>query len=124
MNLDIDDWFRGLRHWSTFTELVAELPEDSHYTRAVQGDDELARATVARGLAPAGGGVYRPPLSQWTAWKNELADIKDLLKLIQAGLGGGDFKPTVRPQTAMQRVERKQLRERVNVLDNLLLKDD
>lgn len=123
MNLDIDDWFRGLRHWSTFVELVAELPEDSHYTRAVQNDEEIAREALSRGVSPGGGGVYRPPLEQWTAWKNELADIKDLLKMIQSGLGGGEFKPTPRPQTAMQRVERKQVRERVNVLDKILLRE-
>lgn len=51
-----------------------------------------------------------------------MADVKDLLKLIHAGLSGGDFTPTVRPRTAMERVERTRIRERVNKLDSLLLK--
>ncbi|MFP7366284.1 hypothetical protein SFC07_11025 [Corynebacterium callunae] len=97
-------------------DLIDELPRGSHYRAAVADDDDIAEAVFD--LKPRSSS---PPLEDWTAEIEALTGIQDLLFSLL--YRGSDQRPPrlPRPETAMDRVEKRRIAvKKTHVLSQLL----
>lgn len=120
MGLDLDDWFRGLRHWDTLPELVDELPTGSLYRSAVADDDEFVAAIIEHDPTALDDNNLpkRPPLDGWDNYRADLAEIKDLVNTAISAIARSETppRPVPRPETAFDRARKQQRQERTDYL--------
>lgn len=96
------------------------LPAGSRYIAALLNDDEVIEADVeARGVPAVGS---RPGLIGWTAEREDLTQIKDLLKALIMSVRHSEEtpKPLPRPETAYDRVERRKVQAGLSEIENKL----
>lgn len=96
------------------------LPYDGTYYTAVQDDDEMTAASVEKFGAPEP--RLRPTLRGWGKADEHAARINERLDmLIAVNVGRGEKpKPTLRPETALDRLEKQKRRESTDWLTQQL----
>lgn len=116
LQIDIDDWLLGRRHWATFVELATLLPRGSNYSTAVLDDDEVLSLQIERFGIPKPS--LRPPLRGWDSRRDDMADVKDLLKVLINVTARSErpVTPTPRPETGMDRFEAAERRKNTDFL--------
>lgn len=107
-----------MRDWRTLMDLIEGLPRGSHYRAALADDDEVAE------LVHGTGGVRvsdRPQLAGWTDTMDRLANVEALLTmLLYKGTGEKPALPK-RPETALDRVETRNIETKRNTVLGQLL---
>lgn len=105
--------------------MVEGLPRDSHYVAAVADDDE-----VAEQAGPQPSKRQPPPLTDWTPEVERLTNLEDLIRnlvaLANAQVSGKNPKPpkpSLRPETALQRIEKRMDRAEYERLARVLFPD-
>lgn len=125
--VDIHEYFRGERPWAQLRRFLDGLAPTSRYIIAKRNDPETALAT-ARALREArrseGRSRYRPPAVEWDARAELDAAILDRLGEVVALLSDLPIagnkrkakppKRTPRPETAIERAERRLSEEHVD----------
>ena len=125
-HVDIHEYFRGERPWSQLRRFLDGLAPTSRYVIAKRNDPEVALAT-AHALREArhgeGRSRYRPPAVEWDTRAELDAAILDRLGEVVALLSdlpiagnkrkGKPPKRTPRPETAIERAERRLSEEHV-----------
>jgi hypothetical protein len=124
--VDLHDYFRGERPWSQLRRFLDGLAPTSRYVIAKRNDPEAALA-IARALREArhteGRSRYRPPAVEWDTRTELGAAILDRLGEVVALLSdlpiagkkrkGKPPKRTPRPETEIERAERRLSEEHV-----------
>lgn len=87
---------------------------------AVLDDDELISADIDRHGKPKP--TRTPPAKGWGTIRDDLADLKDLIRVLQATVARSDkpITPTPRPETAYDRYEARERRQNTNWLNEKL----
>jgi hypothetical protein len=125
-HVDLHEYFRGERPWSQLSRFLEGLAPTSRYVIAKRDDPETA-LLIARALREArhteGRGRYRPPAVEWDTRTELGAAILDRLGEVVALLSdlpiagkkrkGKPPKRTPRPETAIERAERRLSEEHV-----------
>lgn len=104
--------------------MLRQLPRTSRYQAALHNDDERAQFLLDAGLLNEddSSAPYHPPLESWTQEAELLAAIVDLLQYQRADTGSINSKnhkwkkpkPTPRPESAVERVRRRNERQQHN----------
>jgi hypothetical protein len=105
------DFFRDKMSATEVLDYLEHLPRTSAYHSAVADDEELARQLVAQG-EPSD---PRPPrLAEFSPEVQVLAEVRDLLatligvQVARAGKKPKKVKPYPRPESALERVRRRE----------------
>jgi len=119
--------WRSGRHRKALN-LIAHLPQASHYHAAVANDEEHVKAIIeATEGQPKKS--YTPPLSEWTPLNEQIATLTDtvegLLAVTTKANGGnpGKLKPQPRPATKFADVRQAMLENRHRKLVERLMRN-
>ena len=108
-----------MRNWTEFQYAVENMPPGSHTAAANASDLEMAEAILELSQGKNATTTTRPPLKGWNDLRSDLAQIIDLLHLQVSG-GGDKWKPTPRPETAMEIVKRERKEKKLGALSSKL----
>lgn len=112
--MDLLDWFRQVHPWGKLFRLLDRLPWWSQYKLAIADDDELAE--LAHEAGATNKKASTPKLAEWNPVREVIVEVRDAATRIEAavansvrGKGRNPVrpKPSARPLTAAQRVDRR-----------------
>lgn len=104
------EFFRGGLDARTFLDYVEHLPRTSAYHSAIADDEELA----ARMLDEDTPSSSTPRLAEFSPEVQVMAEVRDLLasligvQIARAGKKPKKIKPYPRPESALERIRRRQ----------------
>jgi hypothetical protein len=121
--VDIHDFFTGRRPWAQLERLIERLPRHSRYKAALEDDDNYAALALAMQKAGVAETPARVPLVGYDEVAVRLDNIYDAVNALRETLiaiyskrNSAKPKPNraPRPESAHQRVRRRQAREKLD----------
>lgn len=118
LGLDLLDFFRGQYTWRKLLAMIRQLPSTSRFTEAMANDDALAESIGEQ----TSEGSKGPRVSEYTPEVSRLDVLADRLSeliAVSIQIAGGRtprVRPSIRPETAFSRAERRRTDQRLGSL--------
>lgn len=115
------DWMAGKKDWREFYRFKESFGVGTHYFSAKLNDPEIAEELAKQKKKT---GPPPPPAPEgFGPLRHDLADIKDLISMLAAGMSGGGQTTvlTPRPQFEYEKIRERISKKKINRMLGMLL---